>query len=335
MASKCAWHISKFKLDIAELAATKLVLVSLLFWLCFCGNSNSRIFFAPPSIWYRVLFNILFRIFRYSPQSHLDWQSTIQGTRRMFNNPDMSDISFTCKGSEKTFYAHKYVLGTSSAVFRTMFFGDLAEKNSVLHLIDTDEEGLEQLLWFLYTGELTLTGGNILSVTSLSKKYVIPFLTRKCVEVLKCMVCEENVLTILEWAIYFDEKSLEMECWEVLNKYFDEIATFESFKRISKNLLASILKVKRKCFFITKVILCRAVSKWVDFQCSQRGLDLTKENRRSVIGDAIHDLRFMAMDVMEVVKNVKTSGVLPPEEIIPILQYRKHMLCDSIWLTLV
>jgi hypothetical protein len=43
----------------------------------------------------------------------------------------------------------------------------------------------------------------------------------------------------------------------------------------------------------------------------------------------------MAMDVMEVVKNVKTSGVLPPEEIIPILQYRKHMLCDSIWLTLV
>ena len=47
----------------------------------------------------------------------------------MFNNSDMSDISFTCEGSDQTFYAHKYVLATSSTVFNAMFYGDLAEKN--------------------------------------------------------------------------------------------------------------------------------------------------------------------------------------------------------------
>ena len=227
----------------------------------------------------------------------------------MFNNPDMSDVSFTCEGSDKTFYAHKYVLGTSSAVFHAMFFGDLAEKNSVnLHHIGINEEGLEHFLWFLYTDELTLTGGNILSIASLSKKYVIPFLTKKCFEVLRFKINEKkDVLTILEWAIYSDEKRLEKKLWKELNLYFDDIVTSESFKHISKNMLASILKRKRKCFFITKVKLCKAVSKWVDFQCSQNGLDLTKENRRSVIGDAIDDLRFMVMDVMEVVKDQRYS----------------------------
>ena len=70
----------------------------------------------------------------------------------------MSDISFTCEGSDKTFYGHKYVLATSSAVFHAMFYGGLAVKDSIVHLSDTNEKSLEQFLRFLYTEECTLTG---------------------------------------------------------------------------------------------------------------------------------------------------------------------------------
>ena len=118
-----------------------------------------------------------------SVQSDIDWQSTkktvLERNSHMFNNSDMSDISFTCKDSDQTFYAHKYVLATSSAVFKAMFYGDLAEKNSVVHLCDTDEKGLEEFLRFLYTDECNLTTENVVSVIYLSKKYIVPSLTEK------------------------------------------------------------------------------------------------------------------------------------------------------------
>ena len=77
-------------------------------------------------------------------EQYVDWQSTkntvVERSRHMFNNPFMSDIMFSCEGSDKKFFAHKYVLSTSSAVFYAMFYGELAEKNKVVHLSDTSEE---------------------------------------------------------------------------------------------------------------------------------------------------------------------------------------------------
>ena len=112
-----------------------------------------------------------------SVQHEIDWQSTKKSVsernRHMFNNPDMSDISFTCEGSDKIFYAHKYVLGTSSVVFRAMFYGDLAEKNSVVHLSDTDENSFEEFLRFLYTDTCNLTIDNGMSLMYLGKKYLV------------------------------------------------------------------------------------------------------------------------------------------------------------------
>ena len=112
-----------------------------------------------------------------SVQSNVYWQSTkntiLERNRHMFNNSDMSDINFTCKGSDKTFYAHKYVLGTSSAVFYAMFYGELAVKDSTVHLFDTNEESLEQFLRFLYTEECTLTADNVVMIMYHSKKYIV------------------------------------------------------------------------------------------------------------------------------------------------------------------
>ena len=69
-----------------------------------------------------------------------------------------SDIKFTCGESKrKYFYAHKYVLATSSVVFYAMFYGDLAEKGPTIHLPDTDEESLEVFLRFLYTEDCKMT----------------------------------------------------------------------------------------------------------------------------------------------------------------------------------
>ncbi len=64
-----------------------------------------------------------------------------------------------------------------------------------------------------------------------------------------------------------------------------------------------------------------------DHQCSLNGLELTTENGRSVIGDAVYDLRFIAMNQEEFAKHVSKSGLLTTEELVPI--YEKFSKLES------
>ena len=253
-------------------------------------------------------------------QPEVDWQSTkrtvSERNRHMFNNSDMSDISFTCEGSDKIFYAHKYVLGTSSAVFHAMFYGDLAEKNSVVHLTDTDDKSFEEFMRFLYTDACNLTADNAVLVMYLAKKYMVPSLTLKCVSVLKGSINAGNATTILEHAVHFDEKNLENSCWEFIKSNTKKVVVSKHFNDISQTTLAGVLKLD--CVDVSEVELFRVVLNWSDFQCSRKRLEPTRENKRSVIGDAIYDLRFLAMSQYEFAVNVVTSGLLTAEEMIPI-----------------
>ncbi len=174
-----------------------------------------------------------------------DWQSTkntiLERNRHMFNNSDMSDISFTCEGSDKTFYAHKYVLGTSSHVFHAMFYGGLAEKGSIVHLSDTNKEALEQFLRFVYAEECTLTADNVISILYLAKKYILPSLSKTCVNFLIENLNAENVLDVLDQANRFDENDLKKRCWKVIQSYTSRVAASERFNNISQTTLTKLL----------------------------------------------------------------------------------------------
>ena len=95
------------------------------------------------------------------------------------------------------------------------------------------------------------------------------------------------------------------------------------FNNISQKTLASLLR--RNVLDIVEIELFRAVLKWSDFQCSKKG---TMESKRSVIDDAIYDLRFFAMTQEEFAQNVATSGLLTAEEIV--LIYNKFNGIDSL-----
>ena len=257
-----------------------------------------------------------------SSQPETDWQSTkttvSERNRHMFNNSDMSDISFTCEGSDKIFYAHKYVLGISSAVFHAMFYGDLAEKNSVVHLSDTDENSFEEFMRFLYTDKCNLTTDNVISVMYLSKKYIVPSLTEYVTIKLIRSITPGNVLDILEQTINFEEKELEKTCWEAIEWRTSDIVEAANFVNIKQTTLASLLK--RNHLNVSEINLFQAVLRWINHQCLQKGLALTTNNRRSVIGDAVYDLRFLALSEEEFAKHVSQSGLLTTDEIVPIYE---------------
>ena len=263
--------------------------------------------------------NFPITLFLMASQYANDWQSTkktvLERNSHMFNNPLMSDIKFTCGESKrKYFHAHKYVLATSSTVFYAMFYGELAEKCSTIHLPDTDEEGLEMFLRFLYTEVYKMTTEVAIKVVYLAKKYIVPSLTEKCVEVLLESLRPDNAVTVLEQALHFDEKELEKKCLEVVESEAGKVIASEAFCHISRETLIYILK-RDKLYDIKEIELFKAVLKWSDVQCAKNGSVATEGKRREIIGNALYQIRFLAMSEREFEQNVSRSGLLTAEEV--------------------
>ena len=121
----------------------------------------------------------------------------------MFDNELMSEVSFTCGGkSSHIFHAHKYALATSSVVLFAMFYGNLAQKESLIRLEDTDDESFKEFLRFLYTDDCKISAENATGVMYLAKKYLISSLAEKCCSVLEASIKPGNVFTVLKQAMH-------------------------------------------------------------------------------------------------------------------------------------
>ena len=230
-----------------------------------------------------------------------DWQlnkkTVLERNSHMFNNPLMSDIKFTCGESEgelmrklTKFHAHKYVLATSSPVFHAMFYGDLAEKNSVIHL-PAEEKVVEAFLRFLYTDKCTTDAEIALKIISkLAKEYKVP--------------------------------SLEEKCWEVVDANVSKVINSSVFYSLDQGTLQAFLERETLVFTGNsgEVALFKATLQWCNYKCGEKGLKTTAENTRAVLGDAIHHIRFLAMTQEEFSNEVSTSGFLTDKEVIAYFQ---------------
>ena len=250
-----------------------------------------------------------------------DWQSskktTLERNTYVFNNSSLSDITFTCGESKrKYFYVHKYVLATCSVVFQSMFYGKLAEKASVIHLPDTDEVSLQEFFRFLYTEDCTITPKNVRALMYLGRKYIVPSLTERCIDVLHECMQPGKVLELLEEATYFDEKELKKKCWEVIDKHTTDVVSSDTFCDISQETLIHLLK--RDTLHIAEADLFKAVLKWSEIQCAKNGVQATGQNKRRFLNNAVNEIRFLLMSQEEFTQHVFSSELLPAEEILQI-----------------
>ena len=252
-----------------------------------------------------------------------DWQSNKTSVQErnshMFNNADMSDIQLACgETNTDVFYAHKYVLATSSPVFHRMFYGSLPETGPTIHLPDTDKESLEAFLRYLYTDETPATPEMALKVMYLAHKYMITALTKECISIVKPKVSTDNAFLVIRYAMLVDEESLIETAWEVVDSRTREVIKSENFGDIDGSLLSNFLK--RDSLRITEIELFRAVLKWTESKCKEREMEVTEQNRRSVLGDAIYHLRFLAMPHEQFQQEVIPTRLLSSEDTMPILQ---------------
>ena len=240
----------------------------------------------------------------------------------MINNRSMSDVSFVCgETGDRVFYAHKYMLCTASAVFQAMFYGGLAERESRIRIPDADENCFEEFLRFLYVDDCAITERNAIGLLYLAEKYDILALIEKCCQVLEASIDHKNVFEVLKVTRLFKERELEGKCWDFVSINTSECLNSRDFCDIDSEILVALLK-KVSCLDITDIELFKAVVKWADSKCSERGLNVEDDRkaRRRVLGDGVYAIRFLAMSQDDIIDCVSFTGILTNKEIVGILQ---------------
>ncbi|XP_037950890.1 BTB/POZ domain-containing protein 6 isoform X2 [Teleopsis dalmanni] len=255
-----------------------------------------------------------------------NWQANkttvLERNAAMFNNELLSDVKFIVGGEfgpVQTIPAHKYVLATGSSVFYAMFNGGLAEKKNEIEVPDVEPSAFFTLLRYLYCDEIQLEPDNILATLYAAKKYIVPHLARACVNYLEVKLTAKNACLLLSQSRLFEEPELMQRCWEVIDAQAEMAIKSEDFVDIDLKTFESILS--RETLNCKEIHLFEAALNWALNACQKMTVDNTSQNKRNVLGQALHLIRIPTMTLEEFANGVAQTGILTLQENVDMFLY--------------
>nr|XP_061843446.1 BTB/POZ domain-containing protein 6-B-like [Nerophis lumbriciformis] len=246
------------------------------------------------------------------------WQSSHPTLRErnalMFNNELMADVHFIVgpPGGSQRVPAHKYVLAVGSSVFCAMFYGDLAEEESAIHIPDVEPAAFLILLKYMYSDEMELEADTVLATLYAAKKYIVPALARACVNFLETSLEAKNACVLLSQSRLFEEPDLTQRCWEVIDAQAELALRSEGFCEIDLQTLEIILR--RETLNTKEAVVFEAVMGWAAAECQRQGLGPTTRNKRQALGKALFMVRIPTMSLEEFADGAAQSDILTLEE---------------------
>lgn len=252
------------------------------------------------------------------PGTLYNWQATKTTVKErfafMFNNEILADVHFKVGrgGAEQRIPAHRFVLSVGSAVFDAMFNSTLAAQEDEITIPDVEPAAFLSLLRFLYSDEVQIGPETVMTTLYTAKKYAVPALEKHCVDFLKRNLSPDNAFMLLTQARLFDEPQLAALCLESIDKNTPEALNADGFTDIDIDTLAAVLD--RDSLRVKESKLFSAVLKWSEAECQRQALPVTSENKRSVLGRVLGQVRFPLMTVEEFAQGPAQSGILTDRE---------------------
>lgn len=235
---------------------------------------------------------------------------------------DLADVHFAFQvdGVTVKVSAHKFVLASSSAVFRAMFYGPLKEKD-VVEIGDADDSAFKEFLQFFYLQEITLSMENIDAVVRLADKYDMMDNLNSCVSFLEKELTEENMIWGLQLAVSLNNQKLKRFCQRKIQYLTSEYFNDDIFLQCDRKVLKNILEVEAFCCSDDK--LFEACIAWAKTTCAANDLDgNVAENLKNQLGECFHLIRFGAMKDKEIgmiMSNKLYKGLFTNEELTDII----------------
>jgi speckle-type POZ protein len=184
----------------------------------------------------------------------------INQLQKLFDGMEYSDLVINVHGRE--FPAHKAILVTRSEVFAAMFRHSTKENlTNRIEIEDMEPEVFQELLRFIYTGRLSITTMEKLTVGLLmaADKYMLKELVRECTVYL---IDHMSPVHCVELFLHVDLLNPPEHLENVLKKatvIFNRSpdAVFATAKWVQMEKTNAHLMVKILKFFVTKIILDR------------------------------------------------------------------------------
>jgi len=268
---------------------------------------------------------------------HENWQtkcSTVsERTKFIFNSELLSDVKFVVPVSNgesetKVIPVQKLVLAISSPVFYAMFYGQMAETTDSVELPDCEYQSVLEFFRFLYSDDVILTGGNVMHVLYLAKKYMVPSLADQCTAYLRKNLEASNVFSILSHAQKFEDKDLEERCWKVIEIHAEEAVTSDEFVTLERSLVESV--VKREKLRVKEVELFKAVDRWATKESERQGMTPDGKTKRRIIGEeVVKEIRFPLMSQKEFVSVAFDSNILTMKEVGDMMKFYTDITLTS------
>lgn len=255
---------------------------------------------------------------------HMHCLSVLKQLNDFRNSNILCDATLCVDG--RTFYAHRNILASCSPYFKAMFSSKMKEANETKPVILNDIEGhnMEELLKYIYTGEIELRHDNIRPIISAANYLLITSLKDRCVRFLKKMLTPTNCLSIENTAEQYDCEWLRTTATTYIKENFLTITSTDEFKDLPVEKLIELLSSDETRVEREEQIF-EALMAWINH-------DL--QNRRRFFADLIQHVRFPLMSPYYLMDHVETEEMVrsTPDCIDLLLEAKNyHMLPDRRW----
>jgi hypothetical protein len=143
----------------------------------------------------------------------------------------------------------------------------------------------------MYSGEVVLSGHNVLHVMYAAKKYLLDDLVERCSKFLEEELSEENVCSILNHCLLYDEKTLLNKCETFITHYKMAVIVSPDVLNLEKDTLHHLLSMKLgHC--TEAVDTFRYCLRWA------KSRQINKDevvSLRNIMGDCLFQIQFSSM----------------------------------------
>ncbi|XP_068621396.1 uncharacterized protein [Battus philenor] len=232
---------------------------------------------------------------------------------------EWSDCTFfVC---DKKFKAHKLILGISSPVFEAMFYGPLSSNNDVI-ITDIEPDIFQQMLNYIYTDKVDITTiEEAFELLYVSRKYLLDPLSEVCIKYVQLNVNIDNVITVLNYPDYMQDKQLLSSSIQLFCKHASYLLR-EHKKNISSFCLQKILTSND--MNISEKELINFTFEWTTNYCEVNNIPTDFQSRREIVNKhgLFKSLRFLVLSENAVDEIISSAhNLLLPQESANIKQF--------------
>ncbi|KAL2767192.1 kelch-like protein 38 [Daubentonia madagascariensis] len=179
----------------------------------------------------------------------------------------LTDVSICTEAREVP--CHRNVLASSSPYFRAMFCSSFREnREAKVQLKGIDSPTLDQIVSYVYTGEVHIAAENVLPLMEAASMLQYPKLFEACSSYLQSQLAPSNCLGMLRLSEILSCETLKKKAREVALTYFPEVASSADLKELCALELRDYLGDDGLCGEEEKVF--EALMAWVKHDLQAR-----------------------------------------------------------------